>query len=435
MTTVIIGGGAAGVAAAIAAGERGQRVLVLERNRKPLKKLGVTGNGRANLLNSGAPVYFGETDFALEALRHCGYRQLVDFFHTLGVPLREETEGRVYPAALQASVVTEALLLRARQLGVTWELQTQALALTREAGHFLLRAAQLPEEEPPRKGEKTRATAKAMPARELNYRADRVIVTVGGAAAPAHGTDGTGYGLLTGMGHRVTPLLPALCALRTDKHRIAGLSGQRLRVDLKLLSPRGEPLRATEGEILFGDDAVSGIAAMQLARFVVPGAVLSLDLRPALGWDASQPINGASADLPQRVRQLTLDRAQLPVRELFTGMFPSPVARLLCRVAALDDVEQRVSRLTELDLRNITLALTDLRLPILGTRGFEQAQVTAGGIMTDDFDPATMESHLCPGLYAAGEVLNVDGDCGGFNLMFAFASGLLAGQSAGLARP
>lgn len=435
MTTVIIGGGAAGVAAAIAAGERGQRVLVLERNRKPLKKLGVTGNGRANLLNSGAPVYFGEADFALEALRHYGFLQLVDFFHTMGVTLREESEGRVYPAALQASVVTDALLLRARQLGIAWALQTQALTLTREAGHFLLRAAQQPEEEPPRKGDRNRPAPKAAPARELIYRADRVIVTVGGAAAPAHGTDGTGYGLLTGMGHRISPLQPALCALRTDKHRIAGLSGQRLRVGLKLLSPRGEALRATEGELLFGDDAVSGIAAMQLARFVVPGAVLSLDLRPALGWDASQPINGEATDLAQRVRQLTRSRAELPVRELFTGMFTAPVARLLCRVTGLDDVEQRVGRLTETDLSRITLALTDLRLPILGTREFDQAQVTAGGILTADFDPATMESRLCPELYAAGEVLNVDGDCGGFNLMFAFASGLLAGQSAGLARP
>ena len=435
MTTLIIGGGAAGVAAAIAAAERGQRVLVLERNRKPLKKLGVTGNGRANLLNSGAPVYFGEADFALETLRHCGFRQLVEFFHTLGVPLREETEGRVYPAALQASVVTEALLLRARQLNVAWALQTQALSLTREAGHFLLRAAQQPEEEPPRKGERNRAEAKATPPRALIYRADRVIVTVGGAAAPAHGTDGTGYSLLTGLGHRVTPLLPALCALRTDKHRIAGMSGQRLRVGLKLLSSRGETLRATEGEILFGDDAVSGIAAMQLARFVIPGAVLALDLRPALGWDASQPINGEPTDLTLRIRQLARDRADLPIRELFTGMFPTPAARLLCRVAGLDDVEQRVSRLTEPDLRSIALALSDLRLPILGTRGFEQAQVTAGGVMTADFDPATMESRLCPGVYAAGEVLNVDGDCGGFNLMFAFASGLLAGQGKGPTQP
>ncbi|NCU21807.1 FAD-dependent oxidoreductase, partial [Candidatus Falkowbacteria bacterium] len=329
MATVIIGGGAAGVAAAIAAGERGQRVLVLERNRKPLKKLGVTGNGRANLLNSGPPVYFGETDFALEALRHIGYRQLVEFFHSLGVPLREETEGRVYPAALQASVVTEALLLRTRQLGITWAMQTQALSLTREAGHFLLRAAQQPEEEPPRKGDRKRPEAKATPARELIYRADRVIVTVGGAAMPSHGTDGTGYGLLTALGHRVTPLFPALCALRTDKHRIAGMSGQRLRVGLKLLSSHGETLRATEGEILFGDDAVSGIAAMQLARFILPGAVLSLDLRPALGWDASQPINAEPGDLALRVRHLARDRAELPVRELFTGMFSAPAARLL----------------------------------------------------------------------------------------------------------
>jgi len=420
MTTAIIGGGAAGVAAAIAAAERGERVLVLERNRKPLKKLGVTGNGRGNVLNSGSPVYFGGERFARAALARVGYPELCTFFASLGVPLRQEAEGRVYPAALQASVVTEALLLRAAQRNVTFVLNTRAQAIERAGDGFIIRAVQavsLPETGAPRKA--------AVPPTELptSIQADRVIVTVGGSAAPAQGTDGTGYGLLTAFGHRVTPLKPALCALLTDKRRLAGLSGQRVRAGLTLLSAKGEPLRQTEGEVLFGDDAVSGIAAMQLARFYEAGASLTLDFRPAIGQDG--------AALPQIcafLQSLADLRRDRTVGDWLTGAFAPPVARLILSEAGLWEPKRELTRLTPADVERAAVTVAGLRLPVLGTRGFEQAQVTAGGICTEDFDPETMQSLLCPGLYAAGEVLDVDGDCGGFNLMFAFSSGLLAGR-------
>ena len=434
VTTAIIGGGAAGIAAAITAAQHGQRVLVLERNRKPLKKLGVTGNGRANLLNSDEPVYYGATAFALEVLKQTGYPALCDFFASLGVPLREETEGRVYPAALQAAVVTEALLLRAAQLEVQFSYSTRVTALTREGDGFLLHALQTQDDSDPRKSGKPSANGSKQPQPQtLCLRAERVIITVGGAAAPAHGTDGSGYGLLTGFGHRLTPLRPALCALLTDKRRVVGLSGQRIRADLTLLSRDGRTLHTAGGEALFGDDAVSGIAAMQLARFVEEGASLSLDLRPAAGWTQSSALPGqaASRSVFSRLQFLSRLRAERPLADLLTGVFTAPIARLVCREANLGEPGMPISRLRETDLRRLAATIADLRLPITGTRGFDQAQVTAGGIVTDDFHPATLESRLCPGLYAAGEVLDVDGDCGGFNLMFAFASGILAGRAAG----
>ena len=478
MHTAIIGGGAAGMAAAIAAAEQGQRVTVLECGRKPLKKLGVTGNGRANLLNRGEPVYFGGEAFAKAVLAQMPCSALEAFFQAVGVPLREEGEGRVYPAALMASVVVDALLLRARQLGVTVVANARVTALERQGDGFLVRGVRSVAQDGAQTGDaraskqkKNSAAEPALHDEPLCLRCDRVIVAAGGAAAPAHGTEGTAYGLLTAFGHRLTPLSPALCALTTDPKRISGLAGQRVRATLRLLSPDGQTLRRAEGEALFAEDAVSGIAAMQLARFVQTGANVSLDLREAAGWaDASLP----DTDLPfpqsigaavapvggeafatragcdasgqpsrsgdaasdstaravlARIRALAALRADCPLAELFTGVFTPPVARLLCREAGLTDPTLPLRALRDGDFQRLSAALCDLRLPVHGTRGFAQAQVTAGGVDTADFDPRTMESRLQKGLYAAGEVLNVDGDCGGFNLMFAFASGILAGRA------
>ena len=470
MTTVIIGGGAAGMAAAITAAENGQRVTVLERNRKPLKKLGVTGNGRANVLNAGAPVYYGDTAFALAVLQRVGFEELCAFFASLGVPLRVDAEGRVYPAAMQAAVVVEALLLRARQLGVVMETGVTARAVRRAGNGFVVQALQLPPDAEPPKGGKPRAReTNAAQEKAVTFPADRVVITVGGAAAPAQGTDGSAYGLLTAFGHRVTPLTPALCALLTDKRRIAGLAGQRVRARLAMVAPDGRVLHSAQGEVLFGEDAVSGIAAMQLARFFTPGATVTLDLRSATGWrtaegfaksglpTAGKPAQrgahipaleesacgcGASAEaepcaceqlplvsLTANLRALAAARGDCALADLLTGTFAAPVAKWLCREAGLPELSLPIARLTEANFRRLSETIACLRLPLTGTRGFEQAQVTAGGVETEAFDPATMESRLQKGLFAAGEVLNVDGDCGGFNLMFAFASGILAGRA------
>ena len=392
MRIAVIGGGAAGFAAALAAAQRGAEVTVLERNKKPLKKLGVAGNGRGNILNAGEPAYFGDAAFAREALRRVSYEQLREFFTSLGVPLREEQEGWVYPAALQAAVVQDALLLRARQLGVTVLCLSRVESLARDAKGFLI----------------------------SGLRADKVIVACGGAAAPAHGTDGTAYGLLTALGHTRTPLFPALCALRVPKTRIQGLEGQRVRARLRLMDG-DTPVRESRGEALFAQDAVSGIAAMQLGRFAREGMKLVLDLRDEL--------NLPGDPLPF-LHSLAQMRAKLPVSELLTGALTAPVARFLLREVGVRDPQTPVERAGAGLLNALAGTMENLRLPVLGTRGFAFAQVTAGGIETKDFHPATMESRLTPGLYAAGEILDVDGDCGGFNLMFAFASGLLAGMAA-----
>ena len=416
--TLVIGGGAAGMAAAIAAAQRGEAVTLLERNPKTLKKLGVTGNGRGNVLNAGPPIYYGDAAFAQAVLQAMPYERVATFLEELGIPLRQEAEGRVYPAALQASVVVEALRLRAEQLGVQAQCRTRVLALFRDGDGFTAEAEESPLADP--HGKKGRPAAAPVVFRK--YCGDRVIVTVGGAAAPAHGTDGTAYGLLTNLGHSLVSPYPALCALLTDKRPIGGLAGQRIRAALTLTSPKGALLHSTEGEALFAEDGVSGIAAMQLARFATEGCLLHMDLRPGLGLDGE-----SKAALRQRLQALIELRKALPLSELCTGMMTQPLARALLKAAGITGLERPVGSLEPNERNALADILVNFSLDVKGVRGFDSAQVTAGGIATAAFDPLTMESRLQKGLYAAGEILDVDGDCGGFNLMFAFAGGLLAG--------
>ncbi len=411
MRVAVIGGGAAGFAAAIAAAERGARVTVLERNAKPLKKLGVTGNGRGNILNAGEPVYYGDPAFARAVLGRMNYQKLEQFFRELGVPLRAEDEGRMYPASLQASAVQDALLLRAGQLKIDVRCSALVERVEPQQGQFTVYGLQRGPEE-----------AKTPTEEPFSLTADRVIVACGGAAAPAHGTDGSAYHLLTRLGHQCTPVRPALCALNVPKKRILGLQGQRARAALCLTDGRGNAVHGSRGEVLFAQDAVSGIAAMQLARFAQEGMELRLDLCDELN---------VGEDVLSFVRFLAARRAQLPVAHLFAGALAKPVSRFILREAGVQDIQIPIGMVGEAQLRRVADTLRGVRLPVTGTRGFEYAQVTAGGLETDGFSPETLESRWIPGLYAAGEMLNVDGECGGFNLMFAFAGGRLAGEAAG----
>lgn len=402
MRVVIIGGGASGMAAAIAAARRGHRVTVLERGRKTLKKLGVTGNGRGNLLNCGPGQYFGDAAFAAKTLEHMPYERIAAFLEDAGIPLVHEDEGRMYPSSYLAASAVDALKWQADRLGVETVVNTRAVRIEKGFRVHALRTVYAPDI--------TLKSGRVKPGEAIGEETvcidcDRVIVTVGGAAAPVHGTDGTSYGLLTDLGHSMVPVHPALSALLTDQKAVEGLSGQRVRAKLTLCDACGKQLHQSEGEALFAEDGVSGIAAMQLSRFACSGCVLHMDLRTAV---TGKPDMDVLAWLRQRAE--TRDRRTL----LLGAASPALTAALMRRSGG--------------SLETLAQLIADFAVPVTGVRGFESAQVTAGGVKTAEFDPATMQSRLIPGLYAAGEVLDVDGACGGFNLMFAFASGLLAGS-------
>lgn len=391
MTALVIGGGPAGMSAAISAARKGERTVLLERMDRVGKKLLATGSGRCNVMNAGPLRYPGGGDFARQTVDGAMVRA---FLASLGLTLREEAEGRVYPASGQASTVLDALRLALERLGVKTVTGCEVTAL-----------------------EKTERGFRAQTAHGI-FEGDRAIICGGGKAAPKLGSDGSAYALLAHLGHSISPLRPALTQLRAESLFLKGLSGIRIRARL-WVTHNGKTLARQEGEALFTDYGISGVCAMQLSRFCQEkGSVLHLDLRPALGLEAADDLQARRALF-----------AGLPMHRFFTGLCVTRLGEALLRHTGIDG-RLPVEKLSQAQWQALGAAIADVALPLTGVNGFDSAQVTWGGADPWSFDPATLESLICPGLHAAGEILDVDGDCGGFNLMFAIATGVRAGENA-----
>lgn len=406
---IIIGGGASGMACALIAAKRGLCVTVLERERKTLRKLAASGNGRGNLLNRGELRYAGDKDFAKAVFTQVTPKDVEGFWHSVGVPLAEEDE-RVYPSCFQASQAAEALRLCVLEAGAEVRCATKVISVNKGNGRFFIEAEQaIYSEDTVRKNGKIKQ-GELLQLEKCQYEADAVVLAFGGSAAPEFGTNGSAYVLGTELGHHLTEIRPALCALTTRTSFPDSLIGQRARVRLCLRSLDGKLLAQSQGEILFADHAISGIAAMQLARFVERGCELHIDFMPTVCGEDIFRTDEVLSWLQQRQKKYS-NRSE---DDLLRGCAPEALLRQLQGKGGLCELAKRI---------------TDFVLPISGTRDFSAAQVTAGGFRTEEFSPDTMESTVCKGLYALGEALNVDGDCGGYNLMFAAATGILAGRS------
>ena len=398
-TVLIIGGGAAGLAAAVSASRAGAKALLMERLDRVGKKILATGNGRCNVMNAGPLNYPGGEAFARQALTHFPPESLKGFFSSLGVPLREEEAGRVYPASGQASSVLDGLRLALSGEAVQIVTGAEVFQLEKSGGIFTAH---------------TSAGA---------FQARRAIVCGGGRAAPKLGSNGSCYPILARLGHPSSPARPALSPLKTDPAPIRGLAGVRVK-GAATLKRRGKAIARQAGEFLFTEYGVSGVAAMQLARYAQEGdTVLHLDFSPALALPAGE-VPGWLFNRREQMAFRTLE-------QFFLGAFHPRVGLALIKAAGLAPLSRQAGGLKEEEVRLMARLIQDFPLAVTGVKGFDAAQVTWGGADPFLFDPATMESLRVPGLYAAGEVLDVDGDCGGFNLMFAFASGALAGASAG----
>lgn len=397
---LILGGGASGLAAAVIASECGAQVTILERSDRVAKKLLATGNGRCNLANIGKPVYFGDADFAQQVLSRISPEDVRAFFDRLGVPTRPDSAGRVYPACNQAAAVVDALRLRLSQSGVRIVTSAQATVIEKSEKGYVI---------------KTSAG---------NFSADKVIVCCGGLAAPKLGAVNA-YNLLTPYGCKLVAPGPALTPIETEKAPIKGLSGLRLPVTLTLCDGK-KPVACTQGEMLFADYGVSGVCVMQLSRDAhnllkrKARPILYVDFSPAMGLGDYRMERLAPrtpyANEQRMLRYLQEREVYMPENDLLLGALP----RLL---------RERLPKISTEELARLLCAYP---LPVTGVRGYDQAQVTQGGIDTRDFSPETMEHKQHKGLYACGEILNVDGDCGGFNLQFAFACGMIAAEHAAI---
>lgn len=396
---LVIGGGAAGMAAAVTAAEHGDRVLILERGNRNGRKIAASGNGRCNLLNRGQPRYYGDSRFAEKVISLKGAKEQTGFWKRYGLELVEETEGRVYPMTLNSSSVNLALETAMKMNGVAVRTGTEASKIKQTVAGFCVTARCCGD--------------------DLLFTADRVLVAAGGPAGTKHGGTDAGYRLLAGMGHTIIAPKPALTSCETDPRSVSGLAGIRTRARIAVLK-NGKPAASETGEILFTETGLSGICVMQCARAMETGDQIELDL--TLGFGGYDKLTETAAYRKERFGELTADW-------LLNGILMPKLSFAVCKQAGLP---MRGEKLRELDsnaVERTAWTAAHYRMEIKSIRGFEHAQVTAGGADCSQFRPETMESTLTPGLYAAGEVLNVDGDCGGFNLMFAFGSGMLAGEN------
>ena len=398
-TIIIIGAGASGMMAALtAAQEPGRRVLLLERQQRAGRKLLATGNGRCNLTNTGAALenYHGESrDFAAPALNAFPPQAVLDFFHSLGLLTVEERGGRVYPLSDSANSVLDVLRFSLAAKGVELLTGESARELYREKQGFTV----------------------VTDTQRLH--ADKLIVACGGAAGAKLGGVNDGYELLKALGHRRTALRPSLVQLVTAPEYPRALKGVRADCALTLYAG-GEILAESAGELQFIETGVSGPAVFDLSRAVsANGGELTLAadfLRAHEREEILALLKSRRAALPE-----------LAAGELLTGVVHNRLGKMLVKYAGLNAGEP-LRALTDDVLSRAADACKDFRLTVTGTEGFDKAQVTAGGVKTSGFNPETLESWFVPGLFACGEVLDIDGDCGGYNLQWAWASGRLAGR-------
>lgn len=398
MNVAIIGGGAAGLMVAITAAEDRHRVVVFERQARVGRKLLATGNGRCNLTNMKIEPknYHGlEPDFALPALERFPPERTRDFFLSLGLLTTAESNGRVYPFSDQAGSVLDVLRFAAQERGAEIRTGAEVAAISRAGGSFLLRVGG-----------------------GCEY-FDRVIVCCGGLAGGKLGGTGSGYELLSSLGHSRTNLYPSLIQLKTGSAFARSLKG--VRADGKAqIYQNGVLIAESAGEIQFTDFGLSGPAIFEVSRAAstASGSVEArLDLMRSFGMD----------DILSLLECRASSFSSLTLENLLTGMLHNRLGRTVIRAAGYS-LTAPISALRPSDLWKIAGTLKNFVFPITGTPGFDSAQVTAGGIKTCEFKPETMESRIIPGLYAAGEVLDIDGDCGGYNLQWAWASGRLAGR-------
>ena len=398
MNVIVIGGGASGMMAALTASQSGEHhVLLLERQARIGRKLLATGNGRCNLTNqntSPASYHGQDASFCSYALHVFGVRDTLEFFSSLGLLTVAEKSGHVYPFSDSANSVLDVLRLNLEQRrNIEIITASEVASLKQKNGVFTALA-----------GEKI-------------YRADRVIVSTGGVAGGKLGGTDLGYKLLSSFGHTRTKLYPSLVQIKTDTTLVRSLKGVRAQAVIRY----GKEERS--GEVQFTDYGVSGPAAFELSRSVSVGGGSGTLLMDLLPETSEQMLNEM---LAKRCEALP----ELKAEELLTGILHNRLGKTILRACALRfDVPCKT--VSENELRQIAHTVKYFALPVQGVMGMDSAQVTAGGIRTTEFHERTMESKLCPGLYACGEVLDIDGNCGGYNLQWAWSSGHLAGELRG----
>lgn len=387
---IIIGAGAAGLLAAVSAAKEGAKVTLLEQNDHVGKKIEVTGNGRCNLTNMDMNVSYyrgDQPEFVRSALKQFGVSDTLEFFHKIGIATVEKN-GWVYPRSLQAKSVSYLLEQKARSLKVKIKTREKAEDVFFRDHRWFVKTA------------------------TWTYEGDAVILANGSKASNIKGSDGSGYELAVKLGHTIITTVPSLVGLKCKGNTWKGWDGVRTKANVRLYV-NGSKAEQCEGEVQLTDYGISGIPVFQLSRYAARAlqeeskVVIKLDFFPEY----------SSEQLAQLLEERKNNCPYQSKNDLFIGLLPEKLMKVILK-----------QKDPESSLKNFIV-------PIAYVCGFDQAQVCAGGVATKEVNPNTMESLLYSNLYFAGELLDVDGPCGGYNLQWAWSSGATAGMHAAKEKP
>ncbi len=404
---IIVGGGASGLMAAGEAARCGAHVVILEKMTRPGRKLRITGKGRCNITNVAEKrefiSHFGRRGkFLHQAFARFFSDDLVRLMESLGVDIKTERGGRVFPEDDDATKVVDALVCWVARLGVLTKTNCAVESILIQGESISVRTE----------------SGEVMPA-------SAVVIATGGASYPATGSTGDGYRLAGRLGHTIVPTRPALVPLETAGPDAAGLQGLTLKNVRASLQVDDVHLDDRFGDMLFTHFGVSGPIILSLSRSAVDAlkaglkVKLSIDLKPALD----------EAKLDARLLRDIQDHGQRRLQTLLKNLLPNRMIPLCCHHIAISG-EKPANQITGDERKRLRRWLKGVTFEVSGHRDYNEAIITAGGVSLDEVDPKTMASKLVPGLFFAGEVLDIDGDTGGYNLQAAFSTGWLAGRAA-----
>ncbi|MFH0766838.1 MAG: NAD(P)/FAD-dependent oxidoreductase [Bacillota bacterium] len=396
---IIIGGGASGIISAIVAKRNQANVTILERNPRIGKKILATGNGRCNFTNTMAvKTDYNHPEFVSYALDVFSPKSTIQFFESLGIAPKIEELGKTFPMSEQASSILDVFMYELSILDVNVVCNAHVQNIIKNKQGFEVSLAN-----------------------GTHYVADKVIICTGGKAMPSSGSDGLGYPLARKLGHHVTTIFPALVKLELKSAYLKQINGVKISGTVQLLH-NDSVIQEEKGDILFTNYGISGPTILQLSR-------KANELLMKHENVSVKVIILSDITKEDVIKRMSINQNK-PVDFSLVGLINKRLISALIKEVNIEKQSTLVSVLGNVEKDKLIDLLFDWRFVITGSKGFEDAQVTAGGVDVQEIDPKTMESKMIKGLYFAGEVIDIDGPCGGFNLQWAWSSGFLAGKNA-----
>ena len=399
---IVVGGGASGLVAAISAARNGAHVTLLEQKERIGKKILSTGNGRCNLTNTymDSKCFYGDdTSIVSTVLEQFGTEETTRFFEDLGVVLKER-QGYIYPYSDQATTIVDALSLELNTLNVSVVTNTCVIDIQKLDSCFSVTTL------------------------NRQYLGDAVILATGGKAAPVLGSDGKGFELAQKLGHHISNVVPALVQLRGVGTYFKQIAGVRTQAKVSLYIEQ-QLVASDTGELQLTNYGISGIPVFQISRFAAKACANKKNVYAEIDFMPHME----EADFDKFMKNRMVTHREKTAEDFLIGLFNTKIGMLLLKEAKIP-AKIKIKDIYDEKLNHFIFLCKHFRIEIAGTNDFEQAQVCAGGVKTSEIHPNTMESIYIKNLYITGEVLDIDGICGGYNLQWAWATGFLAGKNA-----